>query len=406
MKVFIHNLKSWLILIVSVLLVGIFIFSCSSTPRDGETTTTTTTTTGRGDKDTDEDEGDLACSLPECNGSKCCNKGSKKEKEQCEEWCEDDLNLDSDGEELCLTLDRDTVDSLVFIFDDNEALKEPDDEELVKNIKDSDISLICSAVKELGSRIWSRLIDNYGGSQAKAVLGWVAEEKDVVQIFEKAEDEDGIEMFKTLLEKAGGSSSGSGDNRVVAGLNVDFDFNDDDNNNFNVLNRALDNNNDKLLKFIHRDVLEDSKAGICGEKKKSNWPEPEKSATASDGFHYKEGSGGGDDADRQKQRACILGVYCKVAERGEGTTEDDNRDNSLREDLAKKLSDSGMESFIERKTSDGGLSHDTSGAHFLSEDDAEEWTYKVCKQLKCLWKNGGLDLGLGTEVDADGCDPS
>ncbi len=402
MKVFTNNLKSWFILTLSVLLVGIFIFSCTSTPRDGETSTTTTTTTGRGDGDDDDDDDDdlASCSLPKCSGSDCCNKGSKKQREECEEWC-GDLNLDSDGEELCLTLDRDFVeDPLLYLFDNKEALKEPDDNELVKNIKDEDIDVICGAVRELGSRIWSRLIDKYGNSESEAVLGWVAQEKKTVKIFKSAEDDEGIKMFKQLLSEVG--TTGSGDALIVSGLDEEFDFNDDE-NDYNILERAVDRNNDQLLKYIHTEVLEDKKEGICGERNTNNWPTPECHSSASDVDSYSNSADDGCSNARtnsNRQRACILGVYCKVANEGSGNTDADSKDNRLRADLADELADSGMKSFIKKEVDKGGLTKDNN----INDNAADEWKYVVCERLKCLWKNGsGLDLGLGTTDDDDGC---
>ena len=83
MKAFITSLKSWFIIILSGVLIILFFFACSSPP-DGKTTTTTTTTSGGngGDGDDDDEDEDLACSLPKCSGSKCCNKGSKNLKKR------------------------------------------------------------------------------------------------------------------------------------------------------------------------------------------------------------------------------------------------------------------------------------------------------------------------------------
>ena len=371
MKTLTSSFKSWFIIILSGMLVLMFIFACSSPPQQG--TSSGGSSSGDGGGDEDDDDKDLACSLPKCSGSGCCNKGSDKHKGECEDKC-DDLNLDSDGDEVCLTLDKEFIeDTLLYLFDNKNVLAEPSDQKLVKNIKDEDIGYICGAVKELGHRVWSRRIsgNTYGRSEAKAVLGWVAKEKKAVEIFKNAEEEEGIKMFQTLLAKVVG---GSGDQKVVDGLDEEFEFNDDDNNDYNMLNRAV--RNEVLLKYIHEEVLENKEEGICGEDSTNNLPEPV-CGTGAD--KYPQASC--DEARRQNQRACLLGVYCLIAK------ENNENDNDLREDLAQKLEDGSIESFIKRLRSDGGLN--------LTEKDSEDWPHEVCLELRKFWNNGsGLNLGL------------
>lgn len=372
MKALISSFKSWFILILSGMLVLMLVFACSSPPEQGSSSTGRTSSGG----DDGDDDKDLSCSLPECSGGDCCDKGSAKRKEDCEDLC-DDLNLDSDGDEVCLTLEHDFLkNTLVFLFDNKEVLAKPDDKNLVDNIKDEDIGYICGAVKELGSRVWSRLIESksYGRPESQAVLGWVAKEKQAVEIFKNAEEEEGIKMLKVLLRKAHGDS---GDEGVLKGLGVRFEWNNDDNNDYTILKRSI--KNAALLTYIHEEVLENKEEGICGEDATSNLPEPDCGTDK----YPRAGCDENGEATRQKERACILGVYCKVA------PDDIDRDNDLREDIASKLKDGSIKSFIERDIADGGLG--------LEEQVADDWAHSVCVKLKQLWNNndgGGFDLGL------------
>ena len=389
MKAFITSLKSWFIIILSGVLIILFFFACSSPP-DGKTTTTTTTTSGGnggdGDDD-DEDDKDLACSLPKCSGSKCCNKGSKSQKEKCADWCGDSgyLGLSGSAEELCLTLDRGFVDdSLVELFSDN-VLGEPDEESL-KDIKKEDVGIICAAVRELDPDLLGDLIDKYSNNEAEIFLGWVSETKGSVDIFEKTKkDEDGINMVKTLLDQL---DSDSDDQGVVDGLGEPIDF--DDNDDKNILERALDSNED-LVQFIHKKVLQDKDEGICGEDQKDkNWPKPVAGdAAANPPAGY--GTSGDTDAhfenaNDNRQRACVLAIYCKALS---GAT-----NNDVRKDLADAVSDSRMKSFIDKDIDDGGLG--------LTERDGEKWPATVCTRLNRLWQNndasGAVDLGLNASL--------
>ena len=383
---------------VSGLLVLMLVFSCSSPPPAGKTTTTTTTTGGStGDDDSADDKDKSSCVLPKCSGSKCCNKKKKDEKEDCEDWCGGSkyLGLSGKAEDKCLALDYDFIDDdLLFIFGDD-LLAEPDDEKLLDEIKAKDIDTICGAVRELDSDIWLDFIEDYSNSEAEAVLGWIAQEEDAVQIFEKT-GEEGIKMFKELLiQLAGGSPDTSA--KVLEGLQEGINFNDDPHDN--VVAMALEENNDALVKFIHKKIIKDDDEGLCGEdKENSNWPNPQvwqATPAPPHGYGVDPDDGDPDDirkyfenANKNREESCILGVYCQIFPTGSSGSETEN--DSVRKDLADVLDDRSLRNFIKDEVEDGGLG--------LTKDQAEDWPHKVCDELGRLWNQGssGFNLGLGT----------
>ena len=367
-------------MILSGSLILMFIFACSSSPENQSTTTTTS----RDDDDEDDDEEskkDLACTLPKCSGSQCCNKiKDEDKKEECEKWCghRDYLNLSSDAEDKCLALEYDFVEKdLVRLFGED-TLTDPNEEKLLKGIKNDDISTICAAVKELDPDIWG--INSYVQNEAEVVLGWVAGAKQAIKIFEKTkEKKEGFEMFKKLLMTL---SQGSGDQGVVEGLKVEISFDDEDESS-KFLAYALDKNNDNLIQFIHNKILQDKKEGLCGDQKSSNWPTPETGAVASTAGYGPAGGSAYKNAEKHRQRACIMGVYCK--------TFPEMAEDKIREDLAQKVGDSGMERFIKSPVADGGLG--------LTLQHSEDWPQEVCVRLISIWDHSpNFNLGLTGET--------
>ena len=271
-------------------------------------------------------------------------------------------------------LDDETVEDLVFLFDD--VLEKPDDEKL-DDLKKEDVELICAAVKELDYKVLDDRLDYSSSSRPKYVLEWVAKTKEAIEIFENAEDNEGLKMFKKLLSRAGGNS-GTGDEDVLAGLieNVASESDEDK----NVIQVALDENNDRLVEYIHNDIIADEDE-LCSD---TNLPTVDSSVNKLD---CSAKSGSGDDLDNTAYRsdsaedACILGVYCKMAP-GNG---DDA--NEFRKDIAEYLKHRNIANFIEQSVDDGGLG--------LTDDDADDWTPAVCTRLKKCWENNtSLNLGL------------
>ena len=393
-----------------LLVVAFFVFNCSQ-PQEG---TTKNTEVGDNTRQSSQDpESTLKCALPNCSGSKCCNKGDEEEKEECEDWCgkSDYLSLSSSAYDKCLSLERKFVEKeLLVLFGDN-RLKEPDEEELL-NIKNEDVETICSAVRGLDKDIWHNLIKEYSSHQAGLVLQWLGVEKSTVEIFEKTKKkEDGIEMLRSLLERVGRGMRSlrdptveeSADQRILDGLKAKIDFSNEDEQH--ILKRALDNNNKRLVEFIHKNILLDDD-GLCGEDNEKYYPNPNeqvynKSFTCSDSTKGSNNDHPGyttgslknflDEANENRQEACILAVYCSI--------DDTRQGNRFRADLARVVNTSSVRSFIRNSVEKGGLG-------LPNQKYQDKWTHEVCYHLNLRWKNaqgeGGrvtLDLSLNDPLN-------
>ena len=340
----------------------------------------------KSDKDDDDDDSSkstrkstasLTCKLPECSsgGKDCCDYEDKDGDldEDCEDWCKDDLDLSGDAYDKCLALDKEVVEEdLVFLF--KKRLIRPEYSEL-DDLKKDDIELICAAVKHLDSDLLVDRVNKYGKSDAKAMLQWLAEDKTVMEIFDNADDDDGLRMIKKLLETLGTGTSYAG---IVNGLSQDVSAHSDKDNIFQL---ALSSNK-KLVDYLHDEIVTNEKE-IC---KDSHRPTPSTSVNVknaagtavayntlqpSNGFHLE---------------ACILATYCTISK---DMTEAVG--NEFRKDIADAVNESSIENFIKRSSADGGLglggNTAVTGYVKLEENDAEEWTKKACGNLKYLWEN-------------------
>ncbi|MDE0118946.1 MAG: hypothetical protein OXM55_02930 [Bdellovibrionales bacterium] len=370
MKTLLQN-KIGLALILSCSLALLFISNCTERGSEGPPATTNATNDGGSSTGSDSL---LSCDLIEkcsgktcqCSGSDCC-----KEDEDCQDKCtksfsDDGLRLrNKTAKNTCFHLQKEMVDRLFELIED---LDKPKVERLGEIGQDEDdMNLICSAVKELDHDLLDERIDEYSSTDAKRVLGWGTESLEALAIFENAEDKEGVPMFQKLLQKASGAS---GDQGVLDGLTVDVAVEDDSNDEKHVMRWALENNNEALVRWIHNEIIADHDESLCGDKNKSNWPNHHPVNA-----RFKEKYG---------DKACILGVYCKIAS---DTT--NSNDNDFRQKMA-ELIDSEVEisDFIEEVTTEGGLG--------LGEDPAEDWAYAACTALKSQWNNSAnLDLGLG-----------
>ena len=348
------QIKWMLVILFSCL--AIILVSTNCTPERG--TEVERPVGGDDGDDADRTRGALTCKLPSGNGS--CEK-----KDKCVDWCEDELDLSGDARDKCFDLDDETVKDLVYFFDD--VFESPDDETL-DDLNDEDIELICAAVKELEYEVLDNRLDYSNKAKAQYVLEWVAKTKEAIEIFENAEDDKGLKMFKKLLSRAGGNS-GTGDKDVLEGLAINVASDNDDNKN--VLQVALDENNDRLVEYIHHDIIADEDE-LCSS---TNQPTPKSSCTAIETGSTSVDTYGGADADAgdYTEEACILGVYCKMAHR------DIDDDNEFRKDIAEYLKHRNIANFIEESIDEGG-------GLGRSEDDADDWTYNVCKQLNDCWE--------------------
>jgi hypothetical protein len=356
MKIFL-NLKTGVVLALSCFLFLAVVVSCTrkSNPSPEDEAETI-------EKET---KGILTCELPRCGGSDdCCYE----EDEQCDNWCDSDLNLGGRHYDACVALRKDTVKDLVELFD--EKLKKPKEDDL-DDLGKEEQELICGAVKELDYDILGDLIDNYNHTRAKQFLEWAGETPGVADIFKNAEDDEGEKMFKRLLYRASGGTGETTDQGILDGLTEGVNKEEAGEH---VLYLAFKNKNENLIEFIHEEIVS-HRDELCDDK---HYPEPDAAALWPDD----------DGADQPyastgfEKEACVLGVYCKIAAAGDDASD-------FRHDMAKFLGDGGdMADFIEESLSDGGLG--------LTEDDAEDWTDAACTNLKTYWndKEGGLDLDL------------
>ena len=267
MKMFLQT-KVVVILLLSIALAAGIMSGCSSDQGD-RTGTTTGSSDGRSDggrndrRDDRRSQAKLKCELPSCSGSSCCDKEDKNGDldEDCEDWCKKDLSLSGDAYDKCLALDEIVIeDDLLFLFD--ERLSRPEFEEL-ESLKSADIEVICAAVKHLDSDLLSEKIDKYSNTDAKAMLEWLATEDTILEIYDNAEDDEGIKMIKALLEKVG---TGTGDGAILNGLGVDVSQDNDDDNVF----QLAQSNNEQFVDYLHNEIITHEKE-ICA---KTNQPVP------------------------------------------------------------------------------------------------------------------------------------
>ena len=363
--------------------------NCSSPTEDG--TRTDTRQTEKRNEDRNQTEL-LKCSLPKCSGSKCCDTKD----EECTDYCGDSdyLDLSGDGYSKCLTLEKTFIKNKLHVLF-NDVLSNPDEENLIQKIKQEELDIICSAVKELSTDLLEDLIDEYGPYEAQLLLNYVGVRKSALEIFTKTEEkEDGIELFKKLLEKAGDrSNADKQEGKILKALKNKNEFQDDDEES--ILQRALNSKNKALVHFIHENLIKDKDEGLCGGDNERYHPQPIERAQTQE-YVYKDtntvdtptpgyGEGVGvpsaiPAARDNSQYACILAVYCYIDNTRGG--------NMLRKNLAFLLKESGITHFIKSPVRKGGLN--------LSSHRAQnEWSHQVCYELNLRWKNGtAIDMGL------------
>jgi len=270
-------------------------------------------------------------------------------------------------------LAKETVERLEELFD---ILGKPSPDDL-EELEKEDLNLIGAALKELDSDLLLDRIRKYNPSRAKNVMEWLADDSSVFEVFEAAGDDDLKKMIVALLDKA--DDSKTGDEGVLAGLSVNVEREDDDDEK-NIIALALDQGNEDLALYIHNELIGNEDDEIC---EKGNHPSFGNTNTVDCMYIQVAGS-----ANEFALEACILAAYCKIA------PDDNKQDNDFRKDIAEFLSEQRdfrqIEQFIKDPKQSGGLD--------LDEDSAEGWTHDVCEQLDTCWKNGNLDLGLGERI--------
>ncbi len=342
------------------------------------------------------EDSSLNCALPsECRGDNCCHTDKK-----CIQWCGDNdyLDLSSEALKKCKNLDKDIVEDIVHLF--NNVFQKPSKAKL-SDLNEEDMDLACAAVKELDHDILADRIDDYTSSiSARRVLEWLAERPSALEIFEAAEGDEGVEMLKTVLQKA---SNKTGNQGIINGLSQIVDNND----NRHTLAIAIDGENNNLITFIHENIILDKDDGICRKKTdilpRANdccWGNslrsppsytPAETAIADRGY---------------KKEACILAVYCKIS---------NYTDVDFMREIAELLNEDDVVDFIKETKANGGLTLSANDVAqwtrvnrslLLSKDDAEQWTPAACNRLKLFWNNPKvgtqyLDLGLGYSIITD-----
>ena len=363
MKVFL-NLKIGIMFTLSCFLIFAVAVNCSrsGTRDDGPKT--------KDDRDDRDSKGVLTCELSRCSGSDdCCDE----EDEDCDNWCESDLDLSGKHYDACIDLRKDTVEELTELFENK--LKRPREDDL-EDLGKEEQELICGAVKELDHDILGDRIDDYNHTRATQFLEWAAENEGVADIFKNAEDDEGVKMFKRLLFRASGGSGETTDQGVLDGLTKGVNSEE---SGEHVLYLSFDHNNENLIEFIHEEIIS-HKDELCDEK---NHPVPDTAVEVD-----RNNDGDTIDADETytstgfEKEACVLAVYCKIAASGDDASD-------FRHDMAKFLGDGGdVKDFIEESVQEGGLGGE--------EEDGEDWTDAACENLKTYWndKEDRLDLDL------------
>ncbi len=377
MKLFLKY-RVWLFLFFTCLLAGAIVVSCTDSGQ--ETSSSSSSSSGGTSSDTNEDAKDddeplLSCSLPDCSGSDCCSKDD----DDCDGWCTDKKHLDLSGKAAtkCLSLEEDVVKDLAEIF----AILKKATADKLDGLDDDDIELICAGVKELDAGLWGDLIDDYSASKAKRVLNWMSNNEAIVEVFENAEDDDGIEMFKDLLKKAAGGAE-DGYAKILKGLETVVNTSADADDRRPLIALAAKDGRDRLVRYIHEELIVDEDEGICGQS--SNRP------VADGASSYL--SGEVTEADKNfKEEACILAVYCTIDKHIVSSDQ-----NKFRKNIADTVDSGDVTSFISTDQIDGGLDPTSPGANAVAidDDDADEWSDNACKNLKHFWKDGltGLDI--------------
>ena len=386
MKLFL-KLRVWLFLFFACLLTGAIVLSCSDSGTKRTTSSSSSSSGGdetkgsKKDKDDDDDDDKLSCSLPSCSGSDCCSKDD----DDCDDWCTGNKFLDLSGTaaKKCLSLDKDVVEDLKKLFD--KTLDKPSIGKL-EDLEEDDINLICAGVKELDSSVWSDRIKKYNSSRAKSVLEWIAGKEEVLEVFENAEDDDGLDMFKDLLKKVGSKSNEYAD--ILSGLRAEINTGDDAEDRKPLMALADKDGNENLIRYIHEYLILDEDEGICG--KESRRPVPVQGP-------YNEG----DELTNAKQyteEACILAVYCTMDD-----TLSASDGNKFRKAMADTVDSGDVIGFIKTAVGEGGLTRsatncpddkDGSAVCVITDDGADEWSDNACNNLKYFWNRGTTNIYL------------
>ena len=323
------------------------------------------------------------CSGDSCSSSYCSAYTQDTKDNDCLDICDDYFN----GKEytLCKSYPAD----IIFDLDDalGKELRRPTD----SNLDDIEKQTIC-ALLDISIDPWLDEVEKNSFSKSKAeyTLKWIVDES-LHDLFSDGDEE--LKLIEELLFKMG-SSGGNTDAKIVKAL-VDTELDDDEEDRtlFYIHNNDESESSD-FFKFIHNDLIED----ICDTSK--NHPEPMKITAGGGGdctstapcygrsgesIDEDDGRISAEDAkDEFGQAACIFAIYC------EATNYTDDFESDMRSVANTLGTGNDVTEFIETPVNDGGLCDDEDecdgdGQFDVDEDDAEDWSYDACKQLKRYW---------------------
>ncbi len=381
MKTLLKNKIGWA-LVLAVLMSLFLVSNCTSDPGTGRTTTTTTTTTGG--TTSSERESKLACELPSCSGT-CC-----EDDKDCKDLCKKSLSAgkslginSSSARDKCYAMGKEDVEKLVEI---TKKLHKPSEKDLAEiGGSEESMNLLCAAVSKLEHEILEDRINDFTSSNhAKRMLGWIAETETTYDVFVNAEDDEGVDMFKKLLRKAG---DGSNDVEILNGLLKEVETDDtngvDRKSETYFMRWALSKGNTDIVKWVHEEII--GEEGLC---KGDNLPVPVADNGVSDNSEY-------------GTAACLLGVYCKMA------SDNNSEDNDFRENIAENIGGdrNDVDNLIEATEDKAATGSETKvyGGLGRSESEAEAWNLKACCKLDENWNDGSLGLDLDDPASYGTC---
>ena len=292
------------------------------------------------------------------SGSDYCDSKDK----DCKKWCAGSsyLNLSGTSRNTCYEMEKDTVETLADWFKERGTIGRPDYDDL-NELDSDDLELLCSAVR-LDYKLLERYFKDYSKNHARIMLSWVAQNKEFLDVLDNAEsrgNDKGVPLLRELLKSAG-TNSGSDSDKIMSGLAEDLkqDKDTDSTDQQHVLSLAEDASNEDFINYVHNNVIADDDDGLCEENDRPN-PDAGTSGQPydTDASHGNEG----EDAKGYDLEACILGVYCKIAEESLATNA--TEDNDFRESIAGIVSNGDdVSDWINTAKTSGGLDNQGGGA--------------------------------------------
>ena len=397
-------MKSVIIIMVSSLLMMPILFTVSSCEDNNELQPRRTNDGGTGGSEPIMLTRRSECtsnSDDKCEGSQCDNNTSycgystveNEDGDTCNEVCKD-LFTGKDARNTCLEYKPDVIFDVKELVDLLEQ-RGPTAEELEEEV---DKQSLCVLLK-IDPDPWVKEIKDYSPSRAETVFRWVVDEN-VSSYF--VEDEHQKDFMKQLFSSLGGRDRRVTSDNIFDGFKEKVDVDEDEDERLPALFYLSENDgsrNSEAFQFVHELILVDE---VC----KKNRPEANVARVGNTQYntHCGDDPCYGQDGEASSVgisarvstekaedyfdlQACILGVYCHIADT---LGSDDGFDSDdLRENAAGILNDGDVTEFIKAPIAEGGLE--------LDDDDADDWTDAACEELKKYWNdNDDLNLGLGS----------